>query len=197
MTYRAAASRIALALLGGLTLGPTMRRIALLAVILHAGCARAPRAAAERPIHVAPNAPPDRPISTATDSATAHLFALLEPCRRRALASWPDARARFAAGLPDRHTMFVTTRLHDAAGHVEQVFVAVDAVGAGRVSGRLASDVRVVEGYRRGQTLSVAEADVVDWMVARPDGTEEGNWMGRFIDELQATGTPPAGVCDA
>ena len=55
---------------------------------------------------------------------------------------------------------------------------------------------RAIRSDRRGQALSVAEADVVDWTIARPDGTEEGNWMGRFIDGIHATGRPPAGICD-
>ena len=186
-----------------------MTRLAFATILFALGCAGAsreaarvpapdgspPAPAAERPVHMADNAPADQPWMATTDTAAARLFALLEPCRRVALAAWPEAKRRFAAGLPPQHTMFVTARLRDRAGRAEQVFVAVDAIDGGRVAGRLWSDVGAVEGYRRGQPLSLAEAEVVDWMVARPDGTEEGNWMGRFIDAYQATGRPPAGVC--
>ena len=78
---------------------------------------------------------------------------------------------------------------------MEQVFVAVDHIHDGRVEGRLWSEVTTVAGYRHGQPLALAEADVVDWMISRPDGSEEGNWMGKFIDVYQATGAPPVGVC--
>jgi hypothetical protein len=176
-----------------------MRLAAVVLSLVGVACASGPRPdvpAAERPVHVAANAPVDQPIGVATKKEVDEFFAKLEPCRRLALAAWPDVRRRFATGLPERQTLFVTTRLRDAAGRVEQVFVAVDAIRDGRVAGRLWNDLNTVEGYRRGQALSVAEADVVDWTIARPDGTEEGNWMGRFIDGIHATGRPPAGICD-
>ncbi|MET0399737.1 MAG: DUF2314 domain-containing protein [Longimicrobiaceae bacterium] len=124
-------------------------------------------------------------------------MSLLEPCRQKALAVWPEARRRFVSGLPDGQTLFVTARLRDAAGRMEQVFVAVDRIEGSRVAGRLWSDITTVAGYQRGQVLTLQEADVVDWMISRPDGSEEGNWMGKFMDAYQATGRPPAGVCDS
>ena len=146
------------------------------------------------PVHVAATAPPDAPISM-DSSAVAELDKLLEPCRRMAMASYGSARARFLSGLPDRHSMFVVTRLRDDAGRREQVFVAVDAINRDRVTGRVWNDLGIVQGYQRGQTVTVPEQEIVDWMIARPDGTEEGNWMGKFIDALQATGRPPTGIC--
>jgi hypothetical protein len=168
----------------------------LAVLVTLAGCARGGRSEpAPAPVHVAPTAPRDAAVGAAGDSATARLMALLEPCRRAALAAWPEARQRFLAGLPAQQTLFVTTRLRDAVGRVEQVFVAVDHIDGGRVAGRLWSEVTTVVGYRRGQPLALAEADVVDWMISRPDGSEEGNWMGKFIDAYQATGAPPVGGC--
>ncbi|MFL5541489.1 MAG: hypothetical protein ACJ8J0_21055, partial [Longimicrobiaceae bacterium] len=115
---------------------------------------------------------------------------------RKALAAWPDARRRFLAGLPPQQTLFVTTRRRDAGGRLEQVFVAVDGIDGAQVTGRLWSDVGIVVGYRHGQKLAVPESEIVDWMISRPDGSEEGNWMGKFFDAYQATGRPPAGICD-
>jgi len=168
--------------------------LAFLAIVVaDPGCARARRPEpGPAPVHVAPTAPRDAPIG-AGDSA--RLMALLEPCRRAALAAWPEARRRFLVGLPPQQTLFVTTRLRDSVGRMEQVFVAVDRIENGRITGRLWSEVMRVAGYRRGQQIPLAEADVVDWMISRPDGSEEGNWMGKFIDAYQATGTPPSGVC--
>jgi hypothetical protein len=45
-----------------------------------------------------------------------------------ALAAFPEVRRRFEAGLPPRHTFFVTTWLRDGDGRQEHVFVAVDSV---------------------------------------------------------------------
>lgn len=32
-----------------------------------------------------------------------------------------------------------------------------------------------------------AEADLIDWFIRRPDGTEEENVVGTFLDERQRT----------
>ena len=152
----------------------------------------------EKPVHTPPDAPQDQPITIAGESAIAGFRSLLEPCRRKAVAAYPDARGRFQAGLPHRHTFFVVTRLRDARSRdrTEQVFIAVDRLEAAGVVGRLWSNVKVVDGYQRGQVLRVPDAEIVDWMISRPDGTEEGNWIGRFVDAYQAQGRPPQGICD-
>lgn len=147
------------------------------------------------PARLAPNAPPDRPVTVTDTGALGRLFALLEPCVAKARATYPAARARYVAGLPAGHHFFVTTRLRDAAGRVEQAFVAVDSVRADRIHGVIANEIRAVAGYRRGQPHVVAEGDLVDWTVARPDGSEEGNAMGKFIDALQRGGEPPRELC--
>lgn len=110
------------------------------------------------------------------------------PFVAQARATYPAARERFLAGLPPRHTFFVVTRLRDARGRQEQVFVAADSIRDGRIAGRIWSRVGIVEGYRLGQPIDVPEAELLDWMIARPDGSEEGNVVGKFLD----TYTPPS-----
>jgi hypothetical protein len=114
----------------------------------------------------------------------------------RAIASWPDARRRFQAGLPPQQSLSVTTRLGSPGGRMEQAFVMVDRIDGTQVTGRLWSEIIAVKGYRRGQTLTVPEREIVDWTISYPDGREEGNWMGKFIDAYRATGRPPADICD-
>jgi hypothetical protein len=147
-------------------------------------------------VAVAPTAPRDAPVYVTSDTAMAKMFAFLEPCRKKALAAWPSARSRFVAGLPPNQTLFVTTRLHDATGRVEQVFVAVDHINGDAVSGRIWSDISVVQGYARGQAISLPQSEIVDWMISKPDGSEEGNWMGKFIDAAGPSGRAPPGICD-
>ena len=163
--------------------------ILMLAAGMMSACSRT-----RPPVHIAPTAPPDAPLA-GDSSGLATLDQLLEPCRRRAMESYGGARARFLSGLPPRQSMFIVTRLHDPAGRREQVFVAVDAIDGDRVTGRIWNDLHVVQGYRRGEVVTVPQGDIVDWMISRPDGTEEGNLMGKFIDALQATGRPPTGIC--
>lgn len=113
------------------------------------------------------------------------MFFAMEPYIAHARASWPDAKRRFVAGLPRRHTLFVTTRLRDTNGRIEQIFVAVDSVVAERIHGRIWSKILIVDGYRLQQPYVFSEEDLVDWMIAKPDGTEEGNVVGRFLDSFR------------
>lgn len=113
------------------------------------------------------------------------MFFAMEPYIAHARASWPDAKRRFVAGLPRQHSLFVTTRLRDGSGRIEQVFVAVDSVIAKRIHGRIWSQILIVEGYRLQQPYAFPEDDLIDWMIARPDGTEEGNVVGRFLDTFR------------
>lgn len=167
--------------------------VSALLISVVAGCAPTVTA---RPIAVAPTAPRDAPVYVTSDTALAKMFVLLEPCRKKAMAQWPSARSRFLAGLPQNQTLFVTTRLHDAASRVEQVFVAVDRINGDAVSGRIWSEISAVQGYARNQSISLPQSEIVDWMISKPDGSEEGNWMGKFIDAAGPSGTAPRGICD-
>jgi hypothetical protein len=147
-------------------------------------------AGAQRPIDLPPNAPADKPKSVSARCLLDAMDQAMAPYVAQARASYPAARERFHAGLPPGYTFFVTTRLHDAAGHEEQVFVVVDSITNGVIAGRIASAINVVRGYRYGQPYTFPEAELVDWMVSRPDGSEEGNVVGNFLDSY----TPPR-VC--
>jgi hypothetical protein len=150
-----------------------------------------PAAAQERPVYVAPNAPADAPVTVTNDTMQARFFALIEPQSVRARASYPEAKARFLAGLPAGQSFFTVTRLRDAEGRWEQVFIAVDSIHGGKITGRIWNDINVVRGFRAGQSHTFSEAELVDWLITRPDGTEEGNFVGKFIDELRRTGGKP------
>jgi hypothetical protein len=166
-----------------------MRSLLVSALVALSCVAITPYAATgQRPAQVAPNAPPDNPVSAVLKCQLAAMYRAVAPYVAQARATYPAARDRFQAGLPPRHTFFVTTRLRDAQGREEQVFVAVDSVRGQTVSGRIWSQIGVVSGFRLGQPYTFADTELVDWMVARPDGSEEGNVVGKFLD----TYTPPA-----
>lgn len=139
-------------------------------------------AAAQGTPKVAPNAPPDRSLAMTRDCQLRALQKATEPLSERARASWPDARRRFVAGLGRDRSMFVTVRLTDSLHHMEQVFAAVDSVGDHRIFARVWSQLEVVQGFRYGQPIEIDESRIIDWMIANPDGSEEGNLVGKFID---------------
>lgn len=136
--------------------------------------------AAQEP-HLAPNAPQDRPH--AADSARwARLDSAMAPYVAQARATYAQARRRYLAGLPAGESFFLTVRLVDASGHREQVFVAIDSIRDQRVFGRIWSQIQLVQGYQYRQRFSFPEDQLLDWLISKPDGTEEGNFVGKFLD---------------
>ncbi|HKY44811.1 MAG TPA: DUF2314 domain-containing protein [Pyrinomonadaceae bacterium] len=135
-------------------------------------------------IYVAPNAPKDKPVS-AGGSQAEQIEAAIKPYIEKAKSTYPQAKARFLSGLPPRHTFFVTTRLSDSSKRIEQVFIAVKEIKDGRISGFIASEIQLVSGYREGDAYSFPESELIDWTISKPDGTEEGNFVGNFLDSYQ------------
>lgn len=136
--------------------------------------------------YVSPDAPEDDPLLLQDPEDREVFLETIEPCVREARRTYLQAKARFLAGLPPNHGFFVVVRLHDAEGRLEQVFVAVDRIEDGTIEGRIWSPVQVVEGYAYGAELSVPEKEIVDWVITKPDGGEEGNLIGKFIDRRRA-----------
>ena len=134
--------------------------------------------------------PTDRPVSATERCQLEEMHRVTAPLTEQARATYPDAKRRFLAGELPRDRFFVTTRLHDPAGREEQIFVVVDSIRDGRISGRIASPVRLIAGYRMNQPHAVDEAALIDWTVSRPDGTEEGNVVGKFFDTYKPKACP-------
>jgi TonB family protein len=137
------------------------------------------------PINIAPNAPKDKPVDAAGDEELRRIEEALKPYIQKAKSTYPEAKDRFVKGLPAKHGFFVTTRLHDSQGHEEQVFIAVKQITDGTISGLIWSDIRLVSGYRLGQSYSFPESELIDWTITQPDGAEEGNFVGKFLDSYQ------------
>jgi hypothetical protein len=167
----------------------------LTAAILSAVVAQSARA--QRPVEVAPNAPQDRPVSATMRCQLEAIHRATAPLSAKARTSFSAARERFQRGLPKGQTFFVSTWLRDSLGREELVFVAVDSVTgakeAAQIAGRIWSPVQLVRRYRYRQPYTFAVADLVDWMIAKPDGSEEGNEVGKLMD----TYVPPATCADS
>lgn len=182
---------------------PQRHRLAAAVVIL-AAAVFVPRSAAAQESTIAPNAPVDAPVTATRACQVAALEQALAPLIAEARATFPEARRRWVA---DRTTasaatttattpasarairpMYVTTRLRDAGGRTEQIFVKVDSLVGDRIVGRIASQIQLVTGYAYRQPHAFPEAQLLDWMFPNPDGTEEGNVLGKFIDTYR----PPA-----
>ena len=110
----------------------------------------------------------------------------IAPYVAKARATYPAAKKRFLAGLPPKYTFSVWVRLwqkdKNNRMHAEDVFVVVDSIKDSKVSGRIANIPENVTNYRQGQQVSVPESEIRNWVIVRPDGSEEGNFVGKFLE---------------
>ena len=155
---------------------------------LSAGCGGTPAPADLPPTPaLSPDAPQDQPIDARGKAEVEEYRAAVAPYIERGRRTYPEAKARFLAGLPAGHHFFAATRLRDGSGRTEQVFVSVASIRGGRIAGRIANDIRTVKGFKAGDPHTFPEGELVDWLIARPDGSEEGNVVGKFLDEWHKT----------
>jgi hypothetical protein len=154
-------------------------------VLLLALCSSA--AFAQDP-QLSPDAPKDVP-STVARGALPALEDAIAPYIAEAKRTYPAAKEKFLAGLPDGQSFFITTRLYESSGAFEQVFIAVRSIEGGVISGRVWSDINRVQGYKHGDAYTFTEADILDWLITHPDGTEDGNFVGKYLDSLYQSGT--------
>jgi uncharacterized protein YegJ (DUF2314 family) len=130
---------------------------------------------------LAPNAPKDKPQTLKSEDEKKFDEAI-KPYVEQARKTYPAAKARYLAGLPPKHLFSITTRLHDSEGRWEQVFIEVKEIKDGVIKGLIFNDIDVVSGYKLGDSYTFPESDLLDWTVSRPDGSEEGNVVGKFLD---------------
>ena len=128
-----------------------------------------------------------RPEVVITKAEVEEFIRAVQPAVDEARKTFPTAKARYLAGLPAGSHFYVTTRLRDRAGKMEQVFVLVDAIRGETIDGRIWSDIVGIEGYSQGEALKVLESDVIDWTILDAEGREEGNYVGKLLDQLTGT----------
>lgn len=127
--------------------------------------------------------PPDKPLHISSARQAQEVEQAIKPYVAKARRTYPAAKRRFLAGLPPKYLFSLTTRLSNRENtRFEVVFVVVEQIKNGTVTGRLATHPKQPLGYKFGDRISFAESEVMDWTIVRPDGTEEGNVVGKFID---------------
>jgi len=126
--------------------------------------------------------PVDKPVATHGHKQEVAYQQAIAPYVAKARASYPAAKKRFLAGLPRGYLFAVETRLYqtDKNRH-EDVFVVVEAIKNGNVYGWIANKIGLLTNYKKGQRIHFRESDMINWLILRPDGTEEGNDVGKFL----------------
>ena len=112
----------------------------------------------------------------------------IAPYVAQARATYPAAKKRFLAGLPKGYIFAVWLRLYETDKqkkllYFEDCFVSVERIAGGRVYGRLENKPRVVHGHSMGERVVGDESEIRNWLIEHPDGYEEGNVVGKFLEK--------------
>jgi hypothetical protein len=130
---------------------------------------------------LAGNAPKDCNAKTTSED----LASIVERFSSDALKTWPTAKQRFLAGLPAQHSLFVTLLLSEPDGTSEYLFVAVDEIVEDQIRGRVWNDVKNIRGLYFRAPIQIPEDAISDWLISKPDGSEDGNIVGKYMDTLE------------
>lgn len=136
------------------------------------------------------NAPRDQPVDAKGKADAEEYRAAIAPYVAQGRKTYVEAKKRYLAGLPPGQGFFAVTNLRDGSGTSEQVFIAVTGIWDDRISGRIASEILGVKGFKNGDLYSFPESELMDWLITHPEGSEEGNVVGKFLDEWQKTRPP-------
>ena len=130
-----------------------------------------------------PKTPPDKPVHASGAQQASDVDRAIQPYLAKARNTYPAVKKRFLAGLPPKYLLSLTTKLWDRSHtKFEVVFVVADEIKGGTVTGHLATHTKQPVGYDFGDRISFPESQVMDWTIVHPDGTEEGNVVGKFMD---------------
>jgi uncharacterized protein YegJ (DUF2314 family) len=125
--------------------------------------------------------PPDRAIPM-KDRALAAYKKAIAPYVAEARATFPAAKKRFLAGLPTGNVFSVRVPLIESDGKREDAFIKVETIMDGKITGTIESELSLVTTFKQGERITFPESDIDNWVIVRPDGTEEGNVVGKFLD---------------
>jgi hypothetical protein len=133
--------------------------------------------------------PPDTPRRMLGEQGIAYDKAIA-PYIAKARATYPAAKKRFLEGLPPGYLFSVWIRLTQndkKSGRLryEDVFVAVDSIRNGIVRGRINNKILLLTNHKEGEWISIPESEIKNWLILRPDGVEEGNPVGKFMDHYK------------
>ena len=131
-------------------------------------------------------APDDRPVRAEGEAAMIAYDKAIAPYVAKARATWPAAKKRYLAGLPEGWGFAVSYRLLQKPNRFEDTFVNVESIKGGTIRGTIGNQLGVVTNYHKGQTIEFPESKIMNWVFIRPDGSEEeGNVLGKFLDHYK------------
>lgn len=114
----------------------------------------------------------------------------LRAAAARARALLPALRKRFAAGLSGLETISVKAPFWTAGGEREWMWIEVTHWSGTKIQGVLANDPTLIEKLYAGSLVAVEQADVVDYLHVKPNGSRKGNLITQILLERAKKRTP-------
>jgi hypothetical protein len=116
------------------------------------------------------------------------MFRAEAPYIAKARATYQQAKKRYLAGLPAGYSFIVRKHLIEPGTHKsEGVLIEVDSIKNGKIYGQL-GDVELPS-FHRGQRFSLAESELEDWAILHPDGSVEGDFIGKYLQKAKSVYT--------
>lgn len=110
--------------------------------------------------------------------------AQMEEAHQQAVAELGRVKNRFQAGFRFGEVLHVKYGFPTVGDGHEYMWVAVTQWGDdGTIRGHLANEPQHRDDLKQGQRVEVPEDDVYDWMLVRTDGTREGGYTDRLLEE--------------
>jgi len=111
-------------------------------------------------------------------SEQAQFNASLRPCIEYARKTFAAANDRFQDGLPDRETFYAIV-FNDQEG---TSYIEVDSSDDDSIRGyvNLGNTIKG-EVYEAGDSIVLAQSDLVDWSITYPDRPADGNLLSRYM----------------
>lgn len=94
----------------------------------------------------------------------------------RAMSEMPSVKLRFGSGLRPGEVLFMKHGFATPGGDREFMWFAVTGWAGSMVAGQLANEPQQIPSLRIGQSVSIPETEVFDWMLRRPDGSHDGGY---------------------
>ncbi len=119
----------------------------------------------------------------------AKLDSAMWPQIEEAKVTLKEVHKRWNKSLPKGDQLFVTVRLYNEKGEFEHVLGRVDKWVPNRLFVTIASIMTTSNKFKPGMSMAFEQTIVVDWKIVHADGSEEGNYVKRFLEEYTAAQT--------
>lgn len=101
---------------------------------------------------------------------------VMHRAHERAMAELPQVKHRFADGFGAGEVLYVKHGFDTPLGGREFLWMAVSQWSNGRLVGQIVNNPHDVPSLMMGETVTVNEDDLFDWMLALPGGRSEGGY---------------------